>query len=183
MVITVPAMVIFAIAMVMHVATSLLHVREDLQRCATRIARVSGLSVIQALQAGDEAAALAALNELRDEPLVGTVEISLPNGRKLATYRRGESGAANAQLEPLAPQGPAGNRQASALWTPLHFQVTAAAARNGNLAGYVHIASPLSAAYPDWRGSLFITAAAVAARYSPRFGSPRGCSSKSPVRS
>src|SRR5208283_6246019 len=53
MVITVPAMVIFAIAMVTHVATSLLHVREDLQRCALRIARVSGLNVIQALQAGD----------------------------------------------------------------------------------------------------------------------------------
>jgi two-component system sensor histidine kinase/response regulator len=163
MVITVPAMVIFAIAMVMHVATSLLHVREDLQRCATRIARVSGLSVIQALQAGDEAAALAALNELRDEPLVGVVEIFLPSGRKLATYRRGESGAANAQLEPLAPQGSADKRQASDLRTPLHFHVTAAAARNGNLAGYVHITSPLSAVYPDWRGSLFITAAAVAA--------------------
>ncbi len=163
MVITVPAMVIFAIAMVMHVATSLLHVREDLQRCATRIARVSGLSVIQALQAGDEAAALKALNELRDEPLVGVVEIFLPNGRKLATYRRGESGAANAQLEPVTAQDSAGKRQASDSRTPLDFHVTAAAARNGNLAGYVHITSPLSAVYPDWRGSLFITAAAVAA--------------------
>ena len=163
MVITVPAMVIFAIAMVMHVATSLLHVREDLQRCATRIARVSGLSVIQALQAGDEAAALKALNELRDEPLVGVVEIFLPNGRKLATYRRGESGAANAQLEPVTAQDSTGKRQASDSRTPLDFHVTAAAARNGNLAGYVHITSPLSAVYPDWRGSLFITAAAVAA--------------------
>ena len=56
MVITVPAMAAFAIAMVMHVATNLLHLREDLQRCATRIARVSGVSVIQALQRGDEAA-------------------------------------------------------------------------------------------------------------------------------
>ena len=104
MVITVPAMVIFAIAMVMHVATSLLHVREDLQRCATRIARVSGLSVIEALQAGDEVAALSALNELRDEPLVGVVEIFLPNGRKLATYRRGESGAAAHFPEKGAPE-------------------------------------------------------------------------------
>ena len=41
--------------------------------------------------------------------------------------------------------------------------MTAAAARNGSLAGYVHITSPLSAVYPDWRGSLVITAAAVAA--------------------
>ncbi len=166
MVITVPAMVIFAIAMVMHVATSLLHVREDLQRCATRIARVSGLSVIQALQAGDEVAALKALNELRDEPLVGVVEIFLPNGSRLATYRRGESGAANAQLERAAAQdsdGDPGKRQASDSRTPLHFHVTAAASRNGRLAGYVHITSPLSAVYPDWRGSLFITAAAVAA--------------------
>jgi signal transduction histidine kinase/DNA-binding NarL/FixJ family response regulator len=166
MVITVPAMVIFAIAMIMHVATSLLHVREDLQRCAARIARVSGPSVIQALQAGDEAAALKALNELRDEPLVGVVEIFLPNGRKLATYRRGESGAATTQLQPVAAQDSAGDptrRQASDSRTPLHFHVTAAAARNGSLAGYVHITSPLSAVYPDWRGSLVITAAAVAA--------------------
>ena len=138
-VITVPAMTAFAIAMVMHVATSLLHVREDMQRCATRIARVTGVSVIQALQAGDEAAALKALDELRDEPLVGVVEIFLPNGRKLATYRRGPT---SAQLERIAHWEPAPRRippahpiQAAAdrsPATPVHFHVTAAAAQTAS---------------------------------------------------
>jgi two-component system, sensor histidine kinase and response regulator len=171
MVITVPAMVIFAIAMVMHVATSLLHVREDLQRCAARVARVSGLGVIQALQAGEETGALRALNELRDEPLVGVVEIFLPNGRKVATFRRGESGAANAQLEPLAVRDSAAGRSMRQAFDPRlplylqdgRFHVTAAAAQNGSVAGYVHIISPLGAVYPDWRGSLLITVAAIAA--------------------
>ena len=100
MVITVPAMAAFAIAMVMHVATSLLHLREDMRACAARIARDTGVKVIQALQTGDDAAAMKALNVLREEPLVGVAEVFLADGRKLATYRRAPDGAHEAQLEP-----------------------------------------------------------------------------------
>src|SRR5271155_1544980 len=99
-VITAPAMAAFAIAMVMHVATSLLHVREELQLCATRIAGVTGVSVVQAVQNGDVKAATAALNALRDEPLVSVAEVYLPDGRKVATYSRGRS-VAGAPVEPI----------------------------------------------------------------------------------
>ena len=92
-VISVPAMAAFAIALIMHVATNVLHVREDMQRRATRIARVTGVNVIDSLKSGDADAAARALGALRDETLVSAVEIFLPDGRKLAA-----SAARNARV-------------------------------------------------------------------------------------
>jgi len=170
-VITVPAMAAFAIAMVMHVATSLLHVREDLQRCATRIARVTGVSVVRALQTGDGQAAMAALNALRDEPLVNVAEVFLADGRKLATYRRGQT-ATDAHVELSAAQNATLTPQALPAFDPQRpnlylqtdkFHITAAAVQNGKVLGVVHIIAPLDAIYPDWPGYLLITAAAIAA--------------------
>jgi two-component system, sensor histidine kinase and response regulator len=171
-VITVPAMTAFAIAMLMHVATSLLQVREDMQLFATRIARVTGGSIIQSLARGDDEAALKALKALHDEPLVSSAEIYLPDGRKLATYRRAENDLPIAQIEPAVLQNAIGVPPARSVFGSggpalylqnNQLQMTAAAVENGALAGYVHIAAPLEAIYPDWPGYIFITAAAIAA--------------------
>ena len=48
LVITFPALTAFAIALGLHVATNIAHMREDMQSRATRIARVCGIEVIQA---------------------------------------------------------------------------------------------------------------------------------------
>ncbi len=87
-VITVPAMAAFAIAMIMHIATNLLHLRADMQQRAAGIARASGVSAIEALRLGETSAAINALNALRDEPMVNVAEVYLPDGQKLATFDR-----------------------------------------------------------------------------------------------
>jgi two-component system, sensor histidine kinase len=168
-VITFPAIAAFAIALVMHVATNLMHVREDTRLRAARIARVFGVDVIQAVEAGDADAALKSLGSLRNESLVTSVEISLPDGRKLASYR----GAGDIRLEPIAR----GKAAALALPAPadavpgeeptLHLQsdgihVAVAATQNGKIIGWVRVVSPLSAIYNDWPGYLWISVAAIA---------------------
>ena len=76
-VITVPAMAAFAIAMIMYIATNLLHLRADLQQRAGSIARAAGVSTIEALRLGETAAAINALSALRDEPMVNVAEVYL----------------------------------------------------------------------------------------------------------
>ena len=92
-VISVPAMAAFAIALIMHVATNVTHVRDEMRRRATRIARVTGVNVIDSLKSGDAAAATRALADLRAEGLVSGVDVFLADGRKLATFARGTEGA------------------------------------------------------------------------------------------
>ncbi len=169
LVITFPALTAFAIALGLHVATNIAHMREDIQSRATRIAGVCGIEVIQETEAGDRDAALKALSALRNERFVSAVEISLPDGRRLARYRRG---AGDIQLEPIAPgeasaappatdrisrQGPVLSLKADGI------HVTVAAAQNGKLIGWVQVIAPLSAVYDDWPGYLWMTAAAIVA--------------------
>jgi two-component system, sensor histidine kinase and response regulator len=149
-VIVVPAMAAFAIAMVMHVATNLLHLRADMQQRAAGIARVAGVATIEALSRSDDAMAISSLGALRDEPMVDVAEVYLPNGQKIATYDRAANGV---QLNPgNTPWIAHGNQ----------FQITAAATREGAVLGYVHILVPLAALYPDWRGYALIGLAAIA---------------------
>ena len=101
-VITFPALAAFLIALAMHVAMNVMHLREDLRGRATRIASVCGVSVIQAVEAGDSDAALKALGSLRNEDSLTGVAISLPDGRPLASYRRGPD---DIRLEPIARGG------------------------------------------------------------------------------
>jgi TMAO reductase system sensor TorS len=170
-VISVPAMAAFAFALLVHIATNVVHARDDLQRRATRIARVTGVYVIESLEAGDEKGALSALNAMREEAMVSGAEISLPDGRKLAAYRRGENGSHQAQLEP-------GARQLSKLPPPADFdprqrpsislqhasvQMAAAAVKDGKILGFVHIVAPLDSVYPEWLGSLLTAAISIAA--------------------
>jgi hypothetical protein len=91
-VITVPAMAAFAIAILMHIATNLLHLRADMQQRAAWIARSAGVGAIEALSRGDTEGAISALGMLRDEPMVDVAEVYLPGGQKIATYDRAASG-------------------------------------------------------------------------------------------
>jgi len=149
-VITVPAMAAFAIAMVMHVSTNLLHLRADIQQRAAAIAHSAGVGAIEALGRGDTPGIIAALSMLRDEPMVDLAEVYLPDGRKIASYDRAANGVL---LNPSSTPAPLRGNQ---------FQITASATHEGAVLGYVHILAPLSALYPDWRGYAVISFAAVA---------------------
>ena len=170
-VISVPAMAAFAIASIMHVATNVTHVRDEMQRRATRIARVTGVNVIDSLKSGDAASATRALADLRAEGLVSGVDVFLPDGRKLAAFARGAEGAPVIELASGA--GPLTNLAQPKDFDPRlepvlrlasgHFQITAAAVQNGKVLGSVLVTAPLATIYPDWQGYLLITAAAFAA--------------------
>jgi two-component system, sensor histidine kinase and response regulator len=162
-VITVPAMAAFAIALVMHIATNLLHLRAELQQRAAGIARAAGVSAIEALRAGESTAAIDALTALRDEPMVSVAEIYLPDGQRLATYDRAEN---NVLLEQPAARPGFDPKNSRFLVHGNEFQITVPATRDGTVLGYVHILVPLAALYPDWRVYALITLAAVAAAIS-----------------
>jgi two-component system, sensor histidine kinase and response regulator len=152
-VITVPAMAAFAIAMIMHVATNLVHLRADIRQRAAAIARAAGVGTIEALSRNDAAGAISALGALRYEPMVDIAEVYLPDGQKIATYDRA---AAGVQLKTSS--------------TPLvvrrnQFQITAPAVREGAVLGSVHILIPLAALYPDWRAFASISVAAIVAAF------------------
>ena len=150
-VITVPAMAAFAIAMLMHVATNLLHVRADMQQRAAGIARGAGVSSIEAMNRGDTVAAINAMDALHDEPMVDVAEVYLPDGRKVATYDRATNGVTlNANSRP-------------AVVRHSRFQITVPAIHEGATLGSVHILVPLAALYPDWRAFALISLAAIAA--------------------
>ncbi|HEY0746077.1 MAG TPA: response regulator [Steroidobacteraceae bacterium] len=150
-VITVPAMAAFAIAILMHIATNLLHMRADMQQRAAGIARTAGVSAIGALSRGETEAATSILAALRDEPMVDVAEVYLPDGHKIATYDRA-----------------AGRVMFESSDTPLRvhrnqFQITVPASQEGAVLGYVHILVPVSALYPDWRAYIGLMLAAIAA--------------------
>jgi two-component system sensor histidine kinase/response regulator len=168
-VIMVPAIAVFAVAMIAHIAMNLLHLRSDLQWSAARVARVTGASTIDALRLGDDKAALKAMSALRDEWLVSDAEVTAVNGKKLATYRRGRN---DAQLEPAAERNSAAITGSASPIDPQHPQVFlqgdhihvgAAIVRNDQVLGLVQIVVPLGVMFPDWQGYLLITLAAIAA--------------------
>jgi signal transduction histidine kinase/DNA-binding response OmpR family regulator/HPt (histidine-containing phosphotransfer) domain-containing protein len=144
-------MAAFAIAIIMHVATTLLHVRADTQQRAGAIARAAGVRTIEAMSRGDTAGAMSALGVLRDEPMVDTAEVYLPGGQKIATYDRAASAV---QLNTSSARLVAHRNQ---------FEVTAPATREGAVLGSVHILGPLAALYPYWRAFALISATAIAA--------------------
>ena len=168
-VILVPAIAVFAVAMVVHVAMNLLHLRDDLLWSASRVARVTGASTIDALRQGDEKAALKAVGGLREEWLVSDADILAANGRKIATYRRGHS---DAQLESTASQNALAVSRSVPVVDPRHpqlylrgtqFHIIAAVARNGDVIGYIDILVPFEVVYPEWPAYLLITLAAILA--------------------
>lgn len=168
-VIMVPAIAVFVVAMIAHIAMNLLHLRDDLQWSAARIARVTGVSTIDALRLGDEKAALKAMSGLRDEWLVSDAEVLASNGQTLATYHSGQN---DAHLESSATQNSFAIPRVAPAVDPQHprlflqgseFHIIAAIVRNDQVLGFVHIQVPLNALYPNWPGYLLITLAAIAA--------------------
>ena len=172
-VISAPAMAAFSIGLILHLMTSFTHVREDMRRRATRIARVTGVTVIQAIQAGDERAAQNALAALREESMVSEADVVLPDGRTVATYRRGDDRAGNIRIDPGALSAAGRNIPAPRDYDPgmrpsldltgEHLRITAAAVLNGKMLGAVHIVAPFDAVYPEWLSFLLTVAAAIAA--------------------
>ena len=168
-VIMVPAIAVFAVAMIAHIAMNLLHLRDDLLWSAARVARVTGAGTIEALRVGDDKAALKAMSGLRDEWLVSDAEVLAPNGRALAVYRRGENGRAlwkrpPRKTRPLAHAAPPADPQHPRLYLQgSQFHIIAAVVRNDQVTGFVHILVPLEVMYPDWRGYILITLAAIVA--------------------
>jgi two-component system, sensor histidine kinase len=172
-VISAPAMAAFAIGLILHFTTSLTHLKDDMQRRATWIARVTGVAVIQALQAGDEPAAMRALAVLREESMVSSADIVAPDGRTLATYRRADGEPRDIVLDPAAktvssrsipaPRDDDPNARPSLDLGGGHVRITAAAAINGKVLGVVHIIAPFDAIYPEWLSFLLTAAAAIAA--------------------
>ncbi len=166
-VILVPAMTAFGIALAMHVATNLLLLRAELRVRAGEIASASGAKVIEAAQLGRPQAAIDALRALHEEPAVLIAEVYLPTGEKLASYDRAadlarlESGHADGTRAPGAvPFEPSDTR------LRLHgsrFQIMVPAKRDGVILGYVSLLLPVSALLPDWRAYAAIIAAAVMA--------------------
>jgi TMAO reductase system sensor TorS len=168
-----PAIVAFTLAVIVPMVTNVLHSRAELRRFATRVAGVTGVNVIEALEAGDDKGAVKALHALREEPEAGSVQIALPDGRILATYRRGLDGAAEIELDPLSKSlssvklpPPAAfdptQRPASALQGG-RVRITAAAVADGKILGTVLIIAPLDAVYPDWLAFMLMTLAGLAA--------------------
>ncbi len=168
-VIVVPAMVVFAVAMIVHVGMNLLHIRDDLQWSAARVARITGAGTIEALRSGNDEAALKSMGALREEWLASDAEVLGPDGRKLATYSRAENAV---RLEPagaaVSRSSPPGAADADPQHPRLYLaggqlHIIAAVERNHRIAGFVRILVPLEVLYSDWRGYLLITLAAIAA--------------------
>jgi two-component system, sensor histidine kinase and response regulator len=168
-IIMVPATAVFAVAMIAHIAMNLLHLRDDLQWSAARVARLAGANTIDALRQGDDKAALRAMSGLRDEWLVSDVEVYAPNGRKLASYRHDQR---EARLEPAAAQNAVALAAAAEFADPQHprlslqgrqFRIVAAAVRNDEVLGYVQILVPIEVLYPNLSDYVLITLAAIAA--------------------
>jgi two-component system sensor histidine kinase/response regulator len=168
-VIVVPAMAAFATAIVMHFVTNLLHLRDDLQWSAARVARITGVSTIEALRRGDDTAAIKSMSGLRDEWLVSDAEVLAPDGRVLARYDRVRNevtlGAPPAQQSATMPAvSPAADPQHPQLYLRGNqIHVVAIVKRNHEALGFVRILVPLEVMYPDWGGYILITLAAIAA--------------------
>jgi two-component system, sensor histidine kinase and response regulator len=160
--ITVPAMAAFAIAMLMHSATNLMHLHDYLQERAEGIARTVGVTALRQAQSGDPQAALDGLKALHDDPIVDVMEIYSADHRRFASYHRlsdvalldaGEVMTSNLNVGHLILDG-------------RRFQITVPAARSGVVLGYVSILVPLSALYPDWRAYALVTLVAIVAALS-----------------
>ena len=168
-----PAIAAFTLAVIVPIVTNVLHSREELRLFATRVAAVTGVNVIEALEAGDDKGAVKALHALREEPEAASVEIALPDGRPLATYRRGADGAPEVELDPLSKTLAAVKLPAPAAFDPRQHplsslqdgrvRITAAAVADGKVLGVVRISAPLDAVYPDWLAFMLTTIAGLAA--------------------
>jgi two-component system sensor histidine kinase/response regulator len=166
-VILVPAMAVFSVAMIVHVGMNFLHLRDDLQWSAARIARVTGAATIEALRLGDDKAALKALRGLGDEWLVSDADVLAPDGQPLASYRRGAGEArlqsAAAPVKSAAPYtAPDTDPELPRLYLQAgQVHIMATVQRNHEVLGFIRFRVPLATLYQDWSGYLVLTLAAI----------------------
>jgi TMAO reductase system sensor TorS len=165
----VPAIAVFAVAMIAYIAMNLLHLSNDLQWSGARVARVNGAAAIEALRVGDNAGALKAMNGLRDEWLVSEAEILAPNGQTLGTYRRAQN---IARVEPAAEENsvalPRSEQSVDLQHPRIYLQdrrlhIIAAVVHKDQVLGSIRILVPLEVMYPDWPSYILITLAASVA--------------------
>jgi two-component system sensor histidine kinase/response regulator len=168
-VILVPAIAVFAVAMIVHIAMNLMHLRDDLLWSAARVARVAGANTIDALRLGDDETALKAVGGLRDEWLVSDATVLSLTGQRLARYQRGQNVA---RLEPAAVKNVLAGSGSLPLVDPQQprmylrgsqFHIMAAVLRNDGVLGYIDILVPFEVVYPEWPAYLLITLAAILA--------------------
>ena len=157
--ILVPAMAVFAIGMAMHIATNVLRLREDLQQRAELLTRVTGVTVFEALQAGNPQDASVGLTALKEDPLVDHAELLNADGTRLASFSRGQDVAF---VEPTsAPPIVRGVPAEGVRLRERHLQITTRARHNGHDLGYVVISVPWDAVYPDLSMYGLLIAAAI----------------------
>jgi len=163
-VIAVPAMAAFAFALLMHMATNLLHEHEYLERGAKRIAENSATAVLEALARGDTSAARQALEELRADPLAINVQIFDPSGEVVATFEHTGAQIRASLTAPGAARAP-GPGKPHARWRLEAGRIHLAEPVLSGIRplGVVDVAMPLAALAPAWPGYLAIAAAALAA--------------------
>jgi two-component system sensor histidine kinase/response regulator len=155
-VIMVPAMAAFGIALLMHVATNVLHLREDMLRRVVLAARVLGPSVIARADEGDSQAGAAAFAALREVPMVDMAEVLRADGKRVATYRRAPDDIS------IFPPLPFDAAEPKLFLRGGRFHLTAPVLRDGKVVGHLHIVVALRALYPDWPEYLLIILAAAA---------------------
>ncbi len=151
--IMVPVTVAFGIALVMHVAANLLHLREDVLRRSSRVARVIGADVIVQAEANDAAGVARTLRVLADEPLVNGLEVFLRDGRRVASY-----GSVDSKSPPPPPVS-----RPDLSFRDGRLQVTAPVLRDGRLLGSIRILVLPTILSGDWPGYLIITLLGIAA--------------------
>ncbi len=163
-VIAVPAMAAFAIALLMHMATNLLHEHEYLERGAKRIAENSATAVLEALARGDTSGARQALEELRADPLAINVQIFDLSGEVVATFEHTGAQIRASLMAPGAARAP-GPGKPHARWRLEAGRIHLAqpVLSGTRPLGVVDVAMPLAALAPAWPGYLAIAAAALAA--------------------
>jgi two-component system sensor histidine kinase/response regulator len=165
-VILIPALAVFGVALLMHMATNLMEQRTELRERAVAIGATIGVDAIEAAQSGRSQAAINALLTLRDEPLILTADMYLPTGQKLASY---DHAGGTAKLESTDPEGGRPGRSSAGqpfdasgphlILQGRRFEISVAARRDGVILGYTKLALPLAALFPDWSAYALITAA------------------------
>ncbi len=158
-VIMVPATVAFGIAVLMHIATNILHTREDMLHRASRVARIIGPGIIAQVESGDAESAARAMVVFRDEPMVSAAEIFSPDGRRLAAYPPLHGARFSGSADPMLPLNPAAEKL---FVRGGHVHITAPVVRDGKVLGFIHIVVLLDGLYPDWPGYLLIILTAIA---------------------
>ncbi len=171
-VILIPALAVFGVALLMHMATNLLEQRTELRERAVAIGATTGVDAIEAAQSGRAQAAVNALLALRDEPVILSADVYLPTGQKLAGYDRatdqatlessdleGGRSTAGAAGGPSSASLPFDSSGAHLVLRGQRFQISVAARRDGVILGYTNLTLPLAALFPDWGAYALITTA------------------------